>query len=231
MKIKILKSLKATIVLANGDSFTSDFKPSLKRFYFPRDKIYTNHDFDRCLEIRDINEEGIVVAYIFSSDYNPRLFYIKDNTPLEIEDYVRVFNPKGNENEQQIRLIIQAEFVEIEIDDGHLQLLVKESARDTSCVEYVNGEEKDIIDIKEGTTFKTKLMKKASNYTVIVKKIDKTAIALDIENVGEIVIDQYHYYFESHQGGYNSHYDSETFERYYSIELLLPDSIMIRKDK
>ena len=91
---------QARIICGNGDVYVGELDSSSRHFHF---EITANHDFDKCLEIRNINSDGdLVVAYIYSGDYMPRFFTVKQGSPLVINDYVSI----NNNPEERIKLEI-----------------------------------------------------------------------------------------------------------------------------
>ena len=228
MMTKIISKLEATIALSNGKTFTGQFSPSGRCFFFNKNEFNSEHDFDNCLKVRGFNEDGdIIVSYIFSGDYTPRLFVLKEDEPLEIREFINVYLPKPELENEPVLLTVKVEYEEVEVDENNLLLRVKESAKDSTCQTYENGEENFKIPVKVGEKFKTSLIK-GDNYVVEIVKVEGLNITLRIKDK-EVTITPLEYFHESSSGGYNTRYDYESWERYYSIELDI-DSIKLRKE-
>ena len=155
-----------------------------------------------------------MVAYIFDSDYNPRLFNLEPGEPLVITDYF---------DKKPIKIRLECEFLDVEVDENKLQLLVSESASDSCGAYYRNGIDKSVVPAKEGTTFTSKLLLK-DNQKILIEKVDGLSVTLNIDGTTH-TIDPFHYYFTSSSGCANSRYDVDSWERYFSIEIDIPNSI------
>lgn len=93
--------IEAKIIRDNGEIIVGVFNLDDQVFHF---NIISNQDFSSCLKVKGINNDGdILISYIFNGDYMPRLFVLKDGSPLVINDYVS-FN---NELDEHIRIEIK----------------------------------------------------------------------------------------------------------------------------
>ena len=95
--------IKARIIRNNGQSIIGDYDDDKKSFHFD---IQTNHDFSKCLNVKGKNSDGdILISYIFSGDYTARIFVLKIDSPLVINDYISFIN--GLDEPVQIELKIE----------------------------------------------------------------------------------------------------------------------------
>ena len=79
-----MKNIEAKIETSDGGIFLSIFDSGSQKFSFP----HPYEDVGDRLKIREITKEGVTISYIYSSDYNPRLFYLKEAETLVIKDYL-----------------------------------------------------------------------------------------------------------------------------------------------
>ena len=77
-------NLEAKIETSDGSILLGTFDSVSKQFSFP-------HPFEEVgdrLKVREIRLDEITISYIYSSDYNPKLFLLKKDNSLIIEDYL-----------------------------------------------------------------------------------------------------------------------------------------------
>lgn len=81
----IIDRLNVAIYLNDGSSFKGAFNALENKFDFADEKFshVTNN-----LKIRSIENDSVVFAYTFESDYLPRVFNLKVNEPITINDYL-----------------------------------------------------------------------------------------------------------------------------------------------
>ena len=223
MKAKILKNLTAKVVFDNDASVQGRFIPLLGTFQFPGSELSLGHDIAKVLRVVNIGDSDLIVlSYIFDGDYEPRRFFFPLGESYTITDHMTVFRPALGEGIHRVRIVLESEAEEVDVDENALTLLVHESA---DGMEYINGEKDRAIPLKEGTRFEAELLKKRSE-KVLIKRIDGLKVTLEIDGK-ERLIDPRILYYEYESGGFNTAYDYQTWSRTFTIRLNIPEAIMV----
>ena len=226
MKVKIIKDISAELVLEDGQRVKSEYLPNKSSFVFD---MSSPKRMEEDLKVVGLDSNGnVMIRYSKGQPYEEiEYLTFEKSGPLEIEDYFIVYSPKSDKTEQKIRLIFDVQYQDIEIDENILKLCIKESAKDSSGKEFYGGEESFEINAKVGETFSSKLLKKDKNDKYKIIKIDGANVTISINQDKEIIINQSMYYHSHQSGGFNTRYDYEYWERYFSIELVI-DSIKFK---
>ena len=224
MKTKILTSLSLKVLFDDGYYFVRDFKEKLGMFAKSSDEPVMCHDLERMMQVKGITKEGkIVLSYIFDGDYEPRLFFFEIGETLKIEDHFEVYGPGSKKQMRHVSLLIESKGKEVELDEDNLVLLMRESA--SSGPDFICGEKEKEIKVQKGLKFESDLLRKKQQCFTI-KNIDWPCITLDVEGK-EKIITPWVLFYQYQQGGYNSPNDYESFERFLTIRLHIPEAIQV----
>lgn len=226
MKVKIIKDISAELVLEDGQRIKSKYLPNKSSFVFD---MSSPKRMEEDLKVVGLDANGnVMIRYSKDQPYEEiEYLTFEKSGPLEIEDYFIVYSPKSDKTEQKIRLIFDVQYQDIEIDENSLKLRIKETAKDSSANEFYNGDESFEINAKVGETFSSKLLKSDKNDIYKIVKVDRANITISINQDKEIIINQSMFYCTHQSGGFNTRYDYEYWERYFSIELII-DSIKFK---
>ncbi len=224
MKIKYLKSLKATVT-HDGQSWSKEVDTDYRYFDLVNHGPFTVA-FYNTLKVNNVSIDGdVTISYMFSEAVTPRYFVLNEENPkVEIVDYVNLHNP--DKENARVNIVVEVEYGEVETE---LELHIREYGRDDSHKTIEEGLEEYDVKVNELPAIKSRLVKNTFKGYFISKVQGSCVYLIDNEKKQEVVVSPFIYYVDEMSSGWNYQHDYQTWNWQIIIKMNIKDAVMFKR--